>query len=63
MDLMHSEQLHDLFSSTNIIRVIKSRRVSWERNVARISERYIETFGGEPYGQETTCKTQAYMGG
>jgi hypothetical protein len=33
---LHNEELHNLYSLSNIIRMIKSRRVRWIRNVARI---------------------------
>jgi hypothetical protein len=33
---IHNEELNDLYSSRNIIRVIKSRRMGWARNVARM---------------------------
>jgi len=36
---LHSEQLNDLYSSPNIVRVIKSRRMRWAGHVARIRER------------------------
>jgi hypothetical protein len=32
----HNEELHDLYSSPNIVRVIKWRRMSWARHVARM---------------------------
>jgi hypothetical protein len=35
---LHKEELHDLYSSPNIIRVIKSRRVRWAGHVARMWE-------------------------
>jgi hypothetical protein len=35
---MHSEELHNLYSSPNIIRVIKSRRMRWAGHVARMGE-------------------------
>jgi hypothetical protein len=35
---LHNEELNDLYSSPNIIRVIKSRRMRWEGHVARIGE-------------------------
>ena len=35
---MHNEELNDLYSSTNILRVIKSRRVKWAGHVARMGE-------------------------
>jgi hypothetical protein len=33
---LHCEQLHNLYDSLNIIREIKSRRIRWAGNVARI---------------------------
>jgi hypothetical protein len=33
---LHNEELNDLYSSPNIARVIKSRRVRWEGHVARM---------------------------
>jgi hypothetical protein len=32
----HNEELNDLYSSPNIVRVIKSRRMRWARHVARM---------------------------
>jgi hypothetical protein len=31
---LHNEELHNLYSSPNIIRMIKSRRMRWEGHVA-----------------------------
>jgi hypothetical protein len=36
---LHSEELNDLYSSPNIIRVIKSRRMRWAAHVARMGEK------------------------
>jgi hypothetical protein len=36
---LHNEELNDLCSSPNIVRVIKSRRMWWAGHVARIGER------------------------
>jgi len=33
---LHNEELNDLYSSPNIVRVIKSRRMSWAGHVARM---------------------------
>jgi hypothetical protein len=33
---LHNDELHDLYSSPNIVKVIKSRRMSWARHVARM---------------------------
>jgi len=35
---LHNEELNDLYSSPNIVRVIKSRRMSWAGHVARMGE-------------------------
>jgi len=35
---MHSEELNDLYSSPNIVRVLKSRRMRWAGHVARTVE-------------------------
>jgi hypothetical protein len=39
---LHNEKLNDLYSSPNIIRVIKSRRMIWEGQVARVGERRVK---------------------
>jgi hypothetical protein len=36
---LHSEELHDLYPSPNILRVIKSRRMVWAWHVARLGRR------------------------
>jgi len=35
---LHNEELNDLYSSPNIVQVIKSRRMRWAGNVARVGE-------------------------
>ena len=44
---LHDEELHDLYSSSNIIRVIKSRMVGGACGTFRRQERCIHDFGGE----------------
>ena len=47
---LHNEELNDLYSSPNIVLVIKSRRMRWAGHVARMGgevERRIQGFGGE----------------
>jgi len=56
---LHNEELNDLYSLPNIVRVIKSRRMRWAGHVARIGERRIQGFGGETGGKETTWEAQA----
>jgi hypothetical protein len=36
---LHNEELLDLYSSPNIIRIMKSRRMRWEDHVARMGEK------------------------
>jgi len=35
---LHNEELKDLYSSPNIVQVIKSRRMRWTGHVARVGE-------------------------
>jgi hypothetical protein len=35
---LHNDELHDLYSSPNIVRVIKSRRMRWAGHVTRMRE-------------------------
>jgi hypothetical protein len=36
---LHNEELHDLYSSPRIIRIIKSRKMRWAGHVARMGEK------------------------
>jgi hypothetical protein len=36
---LHNKELHDLYSSPSIIRIIKSRRMRWAGHVARMGEK------------------------
>ena len=38
---LHNEELNDLYSSPNIVRVIKSRRMRWAGHVARMGEERV----------------------
>jgi hypothetical protein len=44
---LHNEELNDLYSLPNIVRVVKSRRMRWAGHVARMGED-ARGFGGEP---------------
>jgi len=50
---LHNEELNDLYSSPNIVRVIKSRRMRWAGHVARVGEeRWVYRFlVGKPEGR------------
>ena len=38
---LHNEELNDMYSSPSIVRVIKSRRLRWAGNVARMGKRRV----------------------
>jgi hypothetical protein len=44
---LHKEELYALYSSPDIVRVLKSRRMRWAGHVARMGEKCIQGFGGE----------------
>jgi hypothetical protein len=50
---LHNEELHDLYFSPNIVRVIKSRRMRWAGHVARMGRRWIvyRVLVGKPEGK------------
>jgi hypothetical protein len=57
---LHSEELHNLYSSPDIIRQVKSRRMRWMGHVARMGEeRKVQGFGGKARRKKTTWKTKA----
>jgi len=53
VDRLRNEELNDLYSSPNIARVIKSRRMRWDRHVARVEERrgVFRVLLGQPEGK------------
>jgi len=50
---LHNEELNDLYSSSNIVRMIKSRRIRWAGNVARMREErgVYRVLVGKPEGK------------
>jgi hypothetical protein len=55
---LHNEELHNLYCSPRIIRIIKSKRMRWAGHVARIGRRGTHIgFGGKAGRKETTRKT------
>ena len=50
---LQNEELSDLYSSPNIVRVIKSRRMRWAGHVARMGEEgVVYGLGGDTGGKE-----------
>jgi hypothetical protein len=59
---LHNEELHNLYSSPSIIRIIKSRRMRWAGHVARMGEkRNVNRILVRKPGKETTRKTKTKM--
>jgi hypothetical protein len=57
---LHNEELHNLYSSPSIIRIIKSRRVRWEGHVTRMGRREMHiNIGGKARRKEATRKLKA----
>jgi len=50
---LHNEELNDLYSSPNIVQVIKSRRMRWAGHVAHMGEErgMFRVFVGKPEGR------------
>jgi hypothetical protein len=50
---LHNEELHNLYSSPRIIRIIKSRRLRWVGQLSRIGEKrnVYRLFVGKPEGK------------
>jgi len=50
---LHNEELNDLYSSLNIVRMIKSRRMRWVGHVARMGEErgVYRVLVGKPEGK------------
>jgi hypothetical protein len=54
---LHNEELHNLYSSPKIIRMIKSRRMRWARHVVRMGRRGIYiVYLCETYNKKETIK-------
>jgi hypothetical protein len=45
---LHNDELHNLYSSPNIFRVIKSRRLRWAGHAARMGEVFTGFWLGGP---------------
>jgi hypothetical protein len=56
---LHCVKFHNLYSSPNIIRQIKSRRMRWAGHVARMGEESVQVFGGKARRKVAIRKTEA----
>jgi hypothetical protein len=54
---LHNDELHSLYSSPNVVKVIKSRRMRWAGHVTRMGERCLQGFGWKARREATTGKT------
>jgi hypothetical protein len=52
---LHNEELHNLYSSPNAIRMVKSRRMRWTGHVARMGEKTdaYRILAGKPEGRRS----------
>jgi hypothetical protein len=50
---LHNEELHDLYSSSSIIRIVKARRMRWAGHVAQMGEKRntYRSLVGKPEGR------------
>ena len=57
---IHNEELNDLYSSPNVVLVIKSRRKRWAAHVERIGERrgVYRVLVGKPEGKRPLGRTR-----
>jgi hypothetical protein len=55
---LHSEELHNLYSSPDIIRQVKSRRMRWAGHVTRMGEerKVYQVLVGKPEGKKPLGK-------
>ena len=62
---LHNEELNDLYSSPNIVRMIKSRRMRWVGHVARMGEGrgVYRVLVGKPEGESPLGRPRRRWGG
>jgi hypothetical protein len=53
---LHNEELHNLYSSPDIIRAVKSREIRWTGHIAYLEEmrNLYRMLVGKPEGEATT---------
>jgi hypothetical protein len=57
---LHNEELHNLYSSPSIIRMIKSRKIRWAGHTARMGEKRnaYTILVGKPEGKRPLGRTR-----
>ena len=55
---LHYEELNDLYSSPNIVRAIKSRRMRWAGHVARMGRGVYRVLVGKPEGKRPLVRSR-----
>jgi hypothetical protein len=58
---LRNEELRDLYSSPNILRITKSRRLRWARYVAQLVKRNVYGFLGKSEGNRNRVLVNAVM--
>jgi len=60
MRKLHNEELSDLYSLPNIVRVVKSRRMRWAGHVARMGQERVvhRVLVGKPEGKRPLGRTR-----
>jgi hypothetical protein len=56
---LHIEELHNLYSSPDIIRQVKANKVGGARGTHWRGEKSVQGFGGKARRKETDWKTKA----
>jgi hypothetical protein len=56
---LHNEEIHNLYSSLDIIRQVKANEVGRECGTHGKGEKSVQGFGGKARRKETTRKTKA----
>jgi hypothetical protein len=56
---LHNEELHNLYSSPDIIRQVKANEVGRACGTHERREKSVQGFDGKARGKETTWKTKA----
>jgi hypothetical protein len=61
---LHNEELHNLYSTPSVIRMVKSMRMKWEGHLAlrRRRRRILQVIGGKTRRKGITRKTKTYVG-